>query len=132
MLQLDPHRLDPTDRATEYGLVDDRPEPDRGRRTVQHLLSADAQRDAALDLLGRDQPATELDDGSHVLRGLQQAGDELQLVGTDQLRGGFEAEVGVEPARQHVAEAVPPAGVVRVPGEGHQALAFLAVVQSVQ
>ncbi|GAA0949164.1 hypothetical protein GCM10009554_47480 [Kribbella koreensis] len=95
-------------------------------------MAVDAQGDAALDLLGRDQPAAELDDGADVLRGLQQARDELELVGTDQLRRRLEPEVGVEPAGQYVAEAVPPAGVVRIARKSKQPLALFGVVDAVQ
>ena len=92
-------------------------------------LAAHPQLDAALDL-GRV-GVHELGDGARVAPGLQQSGDELQLVGADHRRGLLHAEVGLEPGGQQVGVAVPPAGGVGPADEGEELGALVRVDHAV-
>jgi hypothetical protein len=74
----------------------------------------------------------ERDDRTGVFLGLQQARDELGLVGADQRRRRLQAQVAREPVRQHVAVRPPPARRVGLPHPGQQRVAFLHVVLAVQ
>lgn len=71
-------------------------------------------------------------DGPRVVRGLQQAGNELHLVAADDGGGLLQADVHLEPARQDVAELVPPAGGAGLVGEPEEVLALLLVHDAVQ
>jgi hypothetical protein len=64
--------------------------------------------------------------------GLQQAGHELDLVGADHRAGLFQAQVGLEPARQDVAVLAPPAGFVGARSQHEERVSFLLVSDAVQ
>jgi hypothetical protein len=69
----------------------------------------------------------EADDGARVVGRLEQAVHELRLVRTDDGRGLFQADVGLQPRRDEVGVLVPPAGRVGLAGERQQRLAVLVV-----
>ena len=73
-----------------------------------------------VDLLAGRGVVAEPDHRPGVRLGLQQPGDELDLVGADQFGGLFQVEIVVEPGVQHVAVGVPPARGVGLPGEREQ------------
>src|SRR5215207_731056 len=122
------------DRPAQYGFVDDGPQPGGPFVAGQDLLTRRAQRDEPLDLGVRQHPLApaELYDGPRVVRGLQQPGHELDLVGADQLGGDLEPAVGVEPGRGQVVVPLPPARVVRLAGQVQQAFTLGRVVELVE
>ena len=71
-------------------------------------------------------------DGAGVAGGLEQAVDELELEGADDRGGGFQAEVGLEPAGRDVAVAGPPAGGVGLPDQGQDLVAGGGVGDAVE
>ena len=71
-------------------------------------------------------------DGSCVVLGLQQARDELHLVGADLGGDLLQADVRLEPRGQHIVVVVPPARRVRPPGERPQCLALLLVGNAIK
>ncbi|GDY46779.1 hypothetical protein SANT12839_076610 [Streptomyces antimycoticus] len=56
----------------------------------------------------------------------------MRLVGPDQIGLDLQADEGVEPLRQDVAEPVPPAGLVGLAREGEEALDLLGVGDAVR
>src|SRR2546429_4981374 len=77
------HHRQTTDRPAQCGLVNDRPEPGR-IRAREYPLAGDAQADPAFDLLGVRAAATEPDDSAGIRLGLQEPGNELNLVTPDE------------------------------------------------
>ncbi|GAA2403289.1 hypothetical protein GCM10010420_33130 [Streptomyces glaucosporus] len=72
------------------------------------------------------------DHGAGVVLGLEQAGDELHLVGADHRRGLLQADVPVEPARQDVVVPVPPAARAGPAGQGEEVRPLVLVQHSVE
>src|ERR1700691_5597591 len=95
-----------SDRAAQGRLVDDDPELELA--LAEPALALLAQHHMPLGLL--DGEVAERDDRGRVLLGLQQARYQLRLVDPDGPRGLLHAYVGLEPLRQDVVVAVPPAG----------------------
>src|SRR4051812_48578357 len=75
----------------------------------ENLLACYSQADPLLDFFRRRGGVAQGDHRAGVVLGLQEPGDELQLIGPDQRRRLFETDVGLEPARQDVTVPVPPA-----------------------
>ena len=116
-LDLTPHHGRAADRPAQRRLVHDRPQLGRVGPGEQLLPGDAAGRPGARPRPSLARAVPEQDDRAGVVRGLQQARHELHLVGADQRGGGLQAEVGLEPAGQHVAVPVPPAGGVRLAGQ---------------
>ena len=76
---------------------------------------------------GRGAVVAEQRDRARVVLGLQQPGNELDLVGPDAGRGLLQADVGLEPGGQHVGVVVPPAVRAGAAGQLAQRLALLLV-----
>ena len=72
------------------------------------------------------------DDGAGVVGGLQQPGQELHLVAADQRGGLLEADVGVEPVRQHLFVGLPPRRVVGLLGQQQHRVALVLLDDAVQ
>jgi hypothetical protein len=125
-LQLAAHDLGAAHRAAQGGLVDHRPQPRRLLAGEQHL-AGHPQPHPPADLLAGVVEVGAADEGAHVVVGLEQAGDELALVGADQAGRRLQVHVRPEPRRQQVAVVLPPAGVVGVGGHGQELLDLVGV-----
>src|SRR5579875_3145485 len=82
-LDLAPHDGGAAHRAAQHRLVQDHPQM-RWRGPAEQPLPVHPQADPVLDLLRRGAALAQLDDSPRVVRGLQQAGDELKLVEADE------------------------------------------------
>ena len=130
VLELRPHDVGAADDPAQRALVHHRPQ--RGRlRPGQDLLAGDPGLGLAEDLVF-GWVVAQPDDRASVVRGLQQAGDELELVLPDDRGRGLEAEVRLDPVRQDVRVPLPPARRARLAGQPHQRLALLARADLVQ
>jgi hypothetical protein len=120
--ELGGHHGAAADGAAQGAFVDDG--PDLGRFGAgEQVLAVQAQADPAVDLGGGGAGVAEQGDGAGVAGGLEQAVDELQLEGADDGGGGFQAEVGLEPAGRDVAVAGPPAGGAGLADQGQDLVA---------
>ena len=126
VLQLAAHDAGPPGRAAQHRLVQHGPQVHR-LRLAQQGLAGHPQPDPLIDLGGRGLLASQVRDRARVVLGLQQPGHELELVGPDAGRGLLEADVGLEPGRQHVAVVVPPPVPARGAGQFMQGRALLLV-----
>ena len=120
------HHLLATDRAAQCRLVHHGPQPGPAR-LCEHFLPGQAQAHPALDLFGRRGGLSQPDHGPCVIGRLEQSGNELHLVEPYQRRCLFQSHVDLEPVGQDVAVLVPPAGRVRLLGQGDQGLGLLLV-----
>src|SRR5690348_11499564 len=118
------------DRAAQRALVDHDPQL-RRVRPAQDLLAAGPQLAPPGDLFFGGRGALP-DQRAGVSLGLQQAGDDLDLVGPDDRGGRFQADEGLEPGRQDVGVGVPPAGGVGLTGQVEQGGALFVVGDAVQ
>ena len=93
-VELVPHELRAAQAPAQRRLVDDRPQPwpGGGEELLRRRIRSSTRRSTS-----RVSVRAELGDRAGVVAGLQQAGEELQLVGADQRRRLLEAEVGLEP-----------------------------------
>jgi hypothetical protein len=107
VLELGAHHRAAADRASQHGLVHDRPDLRRPWPGEQ-ALAAEAQADPAFDLGLWRGLVPEPGDGSRVVLGLEQAVHELDLETADGRSGGFQPEVRLEPVRQDVGVLHPP------------------------
>jgi len=130
VLDLPAERCGATDRPAQRRLIDDRPQV-RWAGPVQDLLAVHAHGEAALQPLAGG-VIGEPEYRAGVLLGLQQAGDELDLVAADEAGSLLEPQVGVKPGGHHVAVGVPPVWRVGVPGQGQQRGPLGLVVQAVK
>src|ERR1019366_9346179 len=96
------------------------PPTGRRRQAADQCLPGDPDVDAAVDLLLRHSGVVGLDDGAGVLLGLQEAWDELGLVGGELGGCFFQADVDVESLGDHVAVGVPPALGLGFLSQAHQ------------
>src|SRR5699024_3286353 len=131
VLDLSAHDIVATVGAVQYGLVDDRPQA-WGVRLREPLLSTDTHVHTRVDVLVGTGRVGQLDHRACVVRRLQEAGDELDLEGTDDRRGLLQPHVHAEPLRQHVAVLVPPALGIGAGDEPEEGVALLGVIDSVQ
>ena len=131
VLDLLAHHLGTADRAPQYRLVENGPEPGRGH-LGQQSLAAHPQLDPPVQLLVADGAVPETDHFTGVGPRLQQARHELYFVVADDGGGGFQADVRLEPVRQEVAEIVPPSGVAGLPGQRQQARPLVGIGDAVQ
>lgn len=117
LVDLRAHHLRAADRAAQGRLVHHRPETG-GVRTGEQFLALHAQGDMALDVVRARLPdGAGLQHPARVVLGLEQAGDEVRLVGADEGGRALQADVHGEPARQDVVEPLPPAGPVGLLGQ---------------
>ena len=100
-------------------LVDDQPQPGRGR-AGEDLLALQPQRYPALGFGAGGVREPGPDAGVRVVGGLQQAGYPVRVVAADRGGGFLQADKGAEPGRQHVVVAVPPAGLAGLLGQRHE------------
>ncbi|GAA3207573.1 hypothetical protein GCM10020256_03320 [Streptomyces thermocoprophilus] len=115
----------------QHRLVEDGPQPGRVR-AVQQLCAPHPQIDPALNLRGRRVRQPALHHGTRVRRGLQQAGDVLDLERTDRGRRFLEADQPFEPFRhQPFVVPLPPAGFTRAleQPQQHRRLVLTGAVQ---
>src|SRR6266516_4396609 len=129
-LELRAHDLGTADRAAQRRLVQHHPQA-WSVRALQQALPGHPERDPALDLLWSVVQGT-LDHRAHVVLGLQQAGHELALVGTDQGGRALQVDVGAEPGGQDVAVVLPPAGLVGLASKSDQARDLDGVAHAVE
>ncbi len=130
MLYLGPHHRalaqPPQRRLVDHG-------PQTGRlRLGEDFLPCHSQRDPPFGVVGGATGVPELDEGTGHLPGLQQVGYELRLIGADHRAGLLETEVHLEPVGQDVAVAVPPSGLVGLPGHGQERHSFRFADNAVQ
>ena len=121
VLQLQAHQPGAADLAAQRGLVQHGPDlrrvvPDHGG------LAGHPQRDLALDVLGRAVHHPGPDHGPGVVLGLQQPGDQADLVDPDLRCRALQADIRGELRLHGVAVRVPPALLARVAGQLDQAL----------
>ena len=128
MLELAAHQGRAADRPAQRHLVDHGPQPQAARGEPPLPLLAQVHQPVRL-LRG---VRAKLDDGGRVVLGLQQAGHELGVEAADGLGRLLQPDVGLEPGRQHVLIAVPPALLVGLAGQGQQLLALGHVGDPVQ
>ncbi len=124
-VDLRPHGAGTSDVTAQDGLVHHHPQL-RRLRLGEQCLPFHPQRHMALDVRGPClADRTGAQDGARVVLGLEQAGDEVRLVGAQEARGAFQADVHAEPVGQHVVEALPPAGLVGLLGEFDEGVGLL-------
>src|SRR6266511_1826963 len=98
----------------------------------EQLLPLHPQADASLDLLRGSRRVAVRDDRTGIVLGLQQTRDELHLIGSDQRRRLLQPEVRLEPARQNVAVALPPARGVGLARQRQQGCPLVLMDDAVQ
>ncbi len=119
VLQLAAHRLRTTLRSAQRGLVDHHPHLGR-LRPVQQPGAAQAQADAAFHFLLVSQRVAQGDDGAGVVLGLQNPGNELELIATDEGGRRLQPDIGLEPAGDQVGIGVPPSASARLADQAQE------------
>src|ERR1700761_1052615 len=112
------------DRAAQRRFVNHCPQLRRGR-PVQYLLAAYPHTGQLLGIQSGVIVGSDLEHGASIVRGLQQARDELRFVGADGFRGFVQPEIRREPGRYYIAVRLPPAGRVGISGHGEQRCALI-------
>jgi hypothetical protein len=128
--KLVPHDSRAAHWPAQRPLVHDGPQTGRVR-AHEHLLPGEPRRDAPDDVVLR-QGVAQLDERPGVTLRLEQARNELELVVPDERGRRLQSEVRLDPVRQDVGVALPPARRVRVPGQLEQGLPLLARRHPVQ
>src|SRR5690348_16425618 len=128
--QLLPDHLPAAHRAAQRALVHYHPQL-RRVRPAQDLLAAGPQLAPPRDLLFRGRRSLPYQRAGVPL-GLQQAGDELDLVGPDDRGRRLQAHIRLGPQGQDVRVRVPPAPRVRFLGQVEQRGALLSIGDAVQ
>jgi len=129
--QLAAHDVAAAERAAQGRLIDDSPHP-RRVGDGKDLLPLEPQADSPFDLLLRRGPVAEHGDGTRIVRCLEQAGHELQLVGPDKGCCLFESDVCDEPVGHYVVVPGPPTPAVGVLRERQQVRALALVSNAIE
>jgi hypothetical protein len=129
--QLFPHDPPRPDRPAQGRLVDHGPQLGRAR-LGEHPLPGQPQVDPPLDFFGRHPAPPDKDDAACVVLGLQQAGDELDLIGAQVGRRLLQPQVHLEPRRQQVGVLLPPARPVGLPHQPEELGPLLRVGDAVE